>query len=108
MASFPSATAKFIVDLENTLDSASWYSQARLFDITNNVEVTGSPLDNSAASPRNPTAEYSATLTVGSASGNLRNDGVTLYEVQFRTQGSISDTTTQRAVIGNARIQLTS
>ncbi len=109
MADFPSnAVAKFVVDLENTLPASVWYAQARLFDITHNVEIASSLLDNTGAGDRSVAAEYtSSALTIGNASGNLRNDGSTLYSVQFRVGGSPTDTTTQRAIIGNARLVIT-
>lgn len=99
------STAKFYVAIENSQDSNTWYTRARLFDLTHNIEVTGSALDNSATSPgKDLTQELSATLTVGSAAGNLRNDVPTLYAVQVETVGSISDPNAQRAIISNARI----
>lgn len=99
------SSAKFYVDIENTIDSNSWFAQARLFDLTHNIEVTGSVLNNSATSPgKDLTQEFSGTLTVGNAAGNLRNDVPTLYAVQVETVGSISDPNAQRAIISNARL----
>lgn len=106
MSLYPTATSViFKATLENTLTSASWYSEVRLFDITHNVAVTSTTMDNSAEADRSLAAELtSAALTVGSSSGNIRSDVATMYAVQFRATGTVTDTATQRAVIGNARL----
>jgi hypothetical protein len=109
MSLYPGASSvKFYATLENTLDSADWYSQVRLFDITHNVAIGGTTLDNSAASDRSVAENLASTdITVGSSSGDIRSDSVTLYSVQFRANGTITDPSIQRAVIGNARIVIT-
>lgn len=108
MSLYPTVTsAVFKFTLENSLTSAVWYSQCRLFDLTNNVAVTGTTLDNSAEVDRSLTKEFaSAALTVGSAAGNIRSDAPTLYAVQFQATGTIADTSTMRAIIGGARLVL--
>ncbi len=104
---YPTATvAKFKVDLESTTHSSAWYARARLFDITHNVVIGSTTLDNSGETDRSLVNEFSATMTIGSASGNFRSDVETEYSVQFQVTGTITDASVQRAVIGNARVVL--
>ncbi len=104
---FPTVTAAtFKVDLESVTHSSAWYARARVFDITNNVVLTSSTLDNSGETDRSLVNEFSAALTLGTTSGTLRTNANTEYSVQFQVTGTITDVTTQRAVIGNARIVL--
>ncbi len=112
MAPYPIVTGytrlvQFVATLENTLASADWYAEARLFDVTHNVEVFNTLLSNSAETDRSVAKEFtSGYLVVGSASGNVRNDGVTIYSAQFRANGTITDEKSQRAVIGNGRLRI--
>ena len=104
MSLYPGATTvRFLCDLESTVHSSAWSAEARLFDYTNNAAVS-STLTNSAEVDKSLTKEYSATLTVGTSSGNIRTDQTPMYEVQFRVNGTITDTDQQRAVIGNGRV----
>ncbi len=104
---FPTVTAAtFKVDLESTTHSAAWYARARVFDITNNVVLTSSTLDNSGETDRSLVNEFSVALTIGTTSGTLRTNANTEYSVQFQVTGTITDASVQRAVIGNARIVL--
>ncbi len=105
MSKFPLAlpdgrirAAKFMVDIENSAPLFDGYVQ--LFDTTHNVLVTNSKFQFT----NDIIQEYSATLVVGSANGNLRNDSVTRYEVQiWKVGGSVTD----RVICNNARIQIT-
>lgn len=105
MSKFPLAlsdgrirTVKFMADTEISAPGVDGYIQ--LFDTTHNVLVTGTQFHftNTIA------AEVSVTLTVGSASGNLRNDAITRYEARiWKVSGSPAD----RVICNNARIQIT-
>lgn len=98
---------RFKATIETSLATSSYYVQVRLFDITHNVAVTGTTMDNSALSSANratATEFTSAALTVGAAAGNLRSDVSTTYEVQFRVTGTVVDTASEWAVISNARL----
>ncbi len=104
---YPTATvATFKVDLESATHSSAWYARARVFDITNNVVLTSSTLDNSGETDRSVVNEFSAALTLGTTSGTLRTNANTEYSVQYQVTGTITDSATQRAIIGNARIVL--
>jgi len=104
MSKFPLALAdgrirnvKWICDVEVSAPGVDGYIQ--LFDTTHNVLVTGTQFHftNTIAQ------ELSSTLTIGSASGNLRNDEITRYEVRiWKTSGSPAD----RVICNNARVQV--
>ena len=112
MADFPDATSVvFKATIETSLATSAYYAEVRLFDITHSVAVTGTTMDNSSlsSSDRATATEFtSAALTVGSASGDLRNDVATVYAVQVRVAGTVTDESTQWAVLSNARLKVTS
>jgi hypothetical protein len=105
MSKFPTAlpdgrvrTVKFHTDIEISAPGVDGY--IHLFDTTHNTVVTGTffQFTNTIVN------EVSATLTVGANAGNIRNDGVTRYEVRlWKTSGAPTD----RAICNNARITIT-
>lgn len=105
MTKYPSAlsdgrirTVKFMADVEISAPTFDGY--IHLFDTTHNVVVTNSQFHFTDTT----TTEYSAVMTIGSASGHLRNDVTTRYEVRiWKTGGSVTD----RVICSNARIQVT-
>lgn len=97
---------RFKATLECSEHSAAFYIEARLFDRTNSVEVTGTPLNNSGEVDRSVAKEFtSGVLTVGSSAGNIRSDVIALYAVQFRAVGTISPPA-QQVVLGGAYVQI--
>lgn len=105
MSKFPTAlpdgrvrTVKIHADVEVSAPGVDGYID--LFDTTHNVVVTGTffQFTNTIVS------EVSSTLTVGANAGNIRNDGITRYEVRlWKTSGAPTD----RAICNNARITIT-
>lgn len=96
---------KFSVCLENSLDTTDYNVEARLFDLTHGVAITGTTFDNTAAPDRSiPTEFVSSALTVGSSAGNIRSDAPALYAVQFRGDGALGPT--DRAILSNAHIKI--
>lgn len=59
-------------------------AQARLYDVTNAVAVTGT-----VTTIVGPVQVLSGNLAVGGAPGNLRNDADTLYKVQIEITGGV-------------------
>lgn len=97
---------KFKVVLENALDSAAYYAEALLYDVTNSVVITGSTLNNSGASNRGIANEYtSSALAVGTTAGTIRSNTPTLYAAEFYGVG-ITNATTEAAIISSARLQV--
>jgi hypothetical protein len=74
--------------------------EVRLYDVTQSVTVTGSDMTGTSSSP----VELSASLTVGSASGNLRDDIADMYEVDIKMNGGVVGT--DAVFIANARVVL--
>lgn len=92
-------TVTLIVALESSVAGVT--AQVRLRDVTDDVDVTGSALDNSAAADVTLPHEVAIALPVGTASGELRDDVAHFYEVQIaRSGGAITD----RAICGSARL----
>jgi hypothetical protein len=97
---------RFAVILENSLHSAAFNAEARLFDYTHAVPVTGTTLDNSGAVDRSVTTEYqSGILTVGSGAGDIRSDAPALYIVQFRAVGAPTPPL-EKAILGAALLRI--
>ncbi len=91
-------TVKFVADIDKT--SGATNVEVQLYDNTHTTAITGTDL----TSTSNSNAAVTATLTVGSSSGNLRNDVASQYEVQFRmTGGGGADAVS----ITNARLVIT-
>lgn len=91
-------TAKFYANVEVSAPGVDGYLQ--LYDTTHHVLVTGTyfHFTNTISD------EYSVTLTVGSGTGNLRNDAATRYEIRmWKISGSPAD----RVICNNARITIT-
>jgi hypothetical protein len=78
-------TVKFTADVDKTSGATS--VEVRLYDVTHNITVAGTGL----ISTNNANTPLTATLTVGSSSGNLRNDVPTQYELQVRMNGGSAD-----------------
>ncbi len=98
---------RFVVDVQSTVHSATWHVEVRLFDVTHNVEVSGSLLSNAGLADRSAVTDLtSAALVVGSASGNIRSDVAAIYSAQVRVCGTISNPTTEEAVLGNGRLRI--
>lgn len=75
-------TVSFYADIQKTSGATS--VEIRLYDATNNVTVT----DTNIVSTSNAIiAVFATNLTVGSAAGNIRNDGITQYELQIKMNG---------------------
>lgn len=89
---------KFMCDVEISAPGVDGYIQ--LWDTTHNVLVTGTQFHFTNLL----VTEYSSTLTVGSANGNLRNDVTARYEVRI---WKVSGSPTDRVICNNARIQVT-
>ena len=93
-------TIKFIAIIEASTGSA--VTSIRLQDVTNNVTISSTTTTTSSTTL---VIFTSSALTVGSAAGNIRNDAITLYEVQLSmTSGNIS---TDRAICASGRIEIT-
>jgi hypothetical protein len=116
MSQFPAALGSktrsvvFKVVLENSHDTNDFYVEARLWDATDghDVLVADTLLSNEAEADRNIAVEFtSPELTVGSDPGNIRDDVVAIYRVEFRIvedAGTVQPA--YRAILGNARIQI--
>ncbi len=79
---------QFQADIQKTSGVTS--AEVQLVDITNNVTITGTDLTTTGGSTT--TARMSSgNLTVGSASGNIRNDQTAQYEVQLKMNGGSSN-----------------
>jgi len=91
-------TVKFVANTEVSAPGVDGY--IRLWDTTNNVMVTGTYFNftNTIA------GDLTATMTVGTGSGNIRNDVPTRYEVQM---WMISGSPTDRVICNNARLEIT-
>ncbi len=88
----------FYADVEVSTSGMDGYLQ--LFDTTNNVAITNSlfHFTNTIG-----IETVSSELTVGSASGNIRNDAATRYEVRmWKVSGSSAD----RVICNNARLTI--
>lgn len=97
---------RFVAVLENSLHSALYNAEVRLFDYTNGVAVTSTTLNNTAPVDRSIATEFtSAELTVGGASGNIRNDAPTMYRCEFRAVGVLTPPL-DRVVLGNAFLRI--
>lgn len=87
MTTFPATsgaltrTVTFIAAIDKTPGATN--VEVQLYNTTDGVVVTGTNLTSS----NNANSEVSAVLTVGNASGNLRNDIAKQYEVQIRMNG---------------------
>ncbi len=91
-------TVTFVADIDKS--SGATTVEVQLYDTTHTVAVTGTDL----TSASNSNAAVSAVVTVGSNSGNLRDDNATQYELQFKMNGGGgSDAVT----ITNARLVIT-
>ena len=79
---------RLAADVQKTSGSLS--IEVQLFDVTNNVQVTNTNLSHSAD---NSLIELtSSILTVGTSSGNIRTDVVSMYEFDAKMiSGSVSD-----------------
>lgn len=103
LTSFPSSIGaltrriEFIVDVQKTSGATS--VEVELFDITNVIQVTSTNIVYNSSN--NLTEISSGALTVGSSSGNVRNDISTAYEVHFKMNGG---TPTDQVFITNARL----
>ncbi len=87
LSSFPATVGDltrvvtFKADIDMTATATS--VEIQLYDVTNAVSVTGSDLTSTSTS----NVEVSATLTVGSSPGNIRNDTPSQYELQLKMNG---------------------
>lgn len=105
MSKFPLAlpdgrirAVKFIANTEISAPGVDGYIQ--LWDTTHNVLVTGTYFHFT----NTISGDLSATMTVGSNSGNIRNDASTRYEVQI---WMVSGSPTDRVICNNARLEIT-
>lgn len=89
-------TVKFVANIESSFSGATAHVQ--LQNVTDNETVTGTNLTTSNLS----NTEVSATVTVGSSSGNLKTSKT--YEVQVYLSGGGA---TDRVTITNARLLIT-
>lgn len=91
---------KFIVTFETSVNTAT--ADVRLFDYTNNTAISGA----SSSTTNDTTTLYtSSALTVGSSAGNIRDDAVTIYEVQVKM--SVGNPSTDRIICSGARMEIT-
>lgn len=91
-------TMKFKADLEVTNGAATGFVQIK--DVTHNAIITGSLLSTSSTS----SVELSGLIDSGTSDGYMRNDAVSMYEVQiYITGGNASD----QVICRNARIEIT-
>jgi len=91
-------TVIFVADVDMTSGATS--VEVQLYDTTHGVVVTGTDLTSTSIS----NAVVSATLTVGSSSGNLRDDVASQYEVQFKMNGGGGS---DAVFITNSRVTIT-
>ena len=96
-------TVQFKASLESSTSSV--ITQVRLYDVTHGVVVLGTLLDNSSAPDVTLPYEVSFAPVVGSASGNLRSDVASQYEVQIAMSGG--SPTSDRAICVDARLVIT-
>lgn len=95
----------FVAVLENADHSLAYNAEVRLWDVTHDVLVAGTTLDNDAEPDRGIATEFkSAALTVGNAAGNIRNDATTMYRVEFRGVGTVPGG--ERVVLSGARLAI--
>lgn len=88
----------FHIDAEVSVGGVDGY--AHLFDLTNSVIVTDTEFHFTDII----TQEFSSTeLTVGPSAGNIRDDGVTMYEMRI---WKVSDAGADRAICHNARLSI--
>lgn len=96
---------RFRATMENSEHSTQFYTEVRLVDLTNNIEVTGTLMDNSSEVDRSIVKEFdSGSLSIGSSAGDIRDDAPTLYSVEFRGVGTLGPT--ERAILSNARLEI--
>jgi hypothetical protein len=93
-----SKTITLKATIENAAHSTSYRAEVRLFNATSNTVIAASTLDNSLAANRALPLEVSAVLASW-PSGNFT------CEVQLRAAGSTGES--ERAIIGNARLEIT-
>jgi hypothetical protein len=97
---------RFVAVLENTTNSVLYNAEARFFDFTHGVAVTGTTVDNTAAPDRSIATELtSGILTVGSGAGNIRSDAPAMYSVEFRAVGAIVPPA-ERILLGSAFLRI--
>lgn len=95
MARYPTVsgatrTVKFEGVLYSSIDNTN--TEARLYDVTAGVYVTGSTVDNSGAGDQSVPTAFSVAVTAGTSSGHIRTDVDHVYAVHvFRVGGSASD-----------------
>lgn len=106
MSQFPatigalSRTVKFLASVDMTAGATT--VEIQLVDITDaDAIITGTDMTSSSTSS---TEKNSGALTVGSASGNIRNDKVAVYEVQLKMNGGTLGT--DQVFCTNARIEV--
>lgn len=111
MANYPAVvgdlirTVKFKATIENVRDTTDYDVEVRLYDLTHSVVVTGTLLDNSTSPDRTIPTEVEATVTVGSASGDLRDDAPAMYAAQFRMNGTFNNA--DAAILSSAYLEIT-
>lgn len=103
MSRFPQVTGltrtvKFIVDMAKS--GLATNAEIKLFNVTDNEDVTGTDLTETSSS----TNEQSATLTVGAAAGDLRDDHPAMYAVYLKMNGGTEDT--DLVSCSNARVEV--
>lgn len=91
-------TVTFIADMDKTSGATS--AEIQLYDTTHSVVVAGTTL----TSVSDANSAVTAVLTVGSSSGNLRDDVDTQYELQFRMNGGGGS---DAVFLTNARLEIT-
>lgn len=110
MANYPAVVGslirvvKFKATIENARDTTDYEVEVQLYDLTHSVVITGSLLDNSAAADRTIPTEVSATLTVGSSAGDVRDDAPTMYAAQFRMNGTFLNS--DAAILSSAYLEI--
>lgn len=75
-------TVYFVADINKTPGATS--AEIQLFDITHNALITGTNLTSTSNSS---VQVISAALSVGSSSGDIRDDILTQYELQAKMNG---------------------